>query len=90
MSEKIDRERRILKTVKQLHQQIEQQEQLLNEILLEMKKDPIPSPSRPPKSLFSILENLELDTEKLTKIALFISSLYIDSKEDKVQSNRDD
>ncbi|QUW23337.1 hypothetical protein JSQ81_07370 [Sporosarcina sp. Marseille-Q4063] len=89
MSEKTEVERRILRTLKRLHQQIEQQEQLLNEILFEMKKDPIPSPSRPPKSL-SILENLELDTEKLTKIALFISSLYIDSDEDKVQSNRDE
>jgi hypothetical protein len=31
-----------------------------------------------------------LDKEKLTKIALFISSLYIDSNEDKVQSSRDE
>ncbi|MGJ9457408.1 hypothetical protein [Oceanobacillus sp. CF4.6] len=76
------------KSSEQLYEKIEQQEQLLNEILLEIRKDQ--PTSRPPKSPFNFLENLDLDVEKLSKIAIFISSLYIDNnEEDEVQSSRD-
>ena len=112
MSEKAEREKQVLKTLKQLQQQIAQQEQILNEVLVEIKKDkipfqpskqqepllnevlvetkrePIPSAPLSSKSPLTILENLDLDMEKLTKIALFISSLYIDSNKDKVQTNK--
>lgn len=89
MSHKAEREKQVLQTLEQLQQQIEQQEQLLNEVLVEIKKDPLPSLPQSSKSPFSMLENLDLDMEKLTKIALFISSLYNSSNEDKSQSSRD-
>ncbi|WP_087974125.1 hypothetical protein [Oceanobacillus rekensis] len=78
------------KSPEQLYDKIEQQEQLLNEILLEIRKDQ-PSSRPPSKSPFSFLENIDLDVEKLSKIAIFISSLYMDSneEEDEVQSSRD-
>ena len=37
-----------------------------------------------------MLGNLELDTEKLTKIALFVASLYIEGNQGKVQSSGDE
>ena len=110
MYDKADRDKRVLIAVKQLQQQLQQQEKLLNEVLVEIKKeqklpqptkqqeqplneilvetkkDPLPSLPQPSKSPFSMLESLDLDMEKITKIALFISSLYM---EDKAQPNRD-
>lgn len=69
-------------TLKQLNEQMEQQQELLNEVLWEIRKGRQPSrSSSSAKSPFSILENLELDKEKLTKIALFIVSLYNNSNE---------
>ena len=84
MPEKPEIEKHLIKTIKQLQQQIQQQEKLLNEILSEVKKDSLPTPPTPSKSPLSILENLDFDMEKVTKIALFISSLYANSNEDKV------
>jgi hypothetical protein len=69
-------------TLKQLNEQMAQQQELLNEVLWEIRKGRLPSrPSSSAKSPFSILENLELDKEKLTKIAFFIMSLYNNSNE---------
>jgi hypothetical protein len=68
-------------TLKQLNEQMEQQQGLLNEVLWEIRKGGPPSGSPSAKSPFSILENLELDKEKLAKIAMFVVSLYNNSNE---------
>jgi hypothetical protein len=76
-------------SLKQLYEKIEQQEQLLKEILLEIRKSQ-PSSIPPSKSHLSFLENLDLDVEKLSKIAIFISNLYVNSNEDEAQSSSDE
>jgi hypothetical protein len=64
--------------LRQLYQQMEQQQELVNDVLLETRKGLQPPPS------FSKLE--KLDTEKLVQIAAFIGSLYSNnSNEDQDQ-----
>jgi hypothetical protein len=64
--------------LRQLYQQMEQQQELVNDVLLETRKGLLPPPS------FSILE--KLDMEKLVQIAAFIGSLYTNnSNEDQEQ-----
>ncbi|WP_163581290.1 hypothetical protein [Gracilibacillus saliphilus] len=71
-------------TLEHLYSQIQQQQELLIEVLREIKKEPLPP--QPSKSLFSILEKLDLDTEKLVQIAAFIVSLNTkNSKEEQDQ-----
>lgn len=67
-------------TLEQLYEKMEKQQELLNEIPLEIRKD-----SRPSESLFSILEDLDLDMEKVIKMATFIWRIYTDSNEEKIQ-----
>ena len=72
-------------TLEQLYEKMEKQQELLNEISLEIGKDP-----RPKESLFSILKDLDLDMEKFIKISTFIRRIYIDSNEEKIQQKEAD
>lgn len=68
-----------LSTMEELYENMEKQQELLNEILLEIRKDP-----RPSESLFNILKDLDLDMEKIIKVATFIWRIYTDSNEEKI------
>ncbi|MFZ0443111.1 MAG: hypothetical protein WAM95_00350 [Bacillus sp. (in: firmicutes)] len=65
----------------ELYSQIQQHQELLNEVLRETKKDPLPHLSS--KSLLSILEKFKLDTGQLIQIATFIGSLYTNNNIEK-------
>jgi hypothetical protein len=61
---------------------MEKEKELMNNSFLRHGKGQHPSrPLKTSKSPFSILENFDLDIEKLTKIAMFIGSLYTNSNE---------
>lgn len=72
-------------TLEELYEKMEKQQELLNEIPKEIRKNP-----RPSESLFSILEDLDLDMEKFIKMATFIWRLYTDSNEEKIQQKEAD
>ncbi|WP_427136926.1 hypothetical protein [Psychrobacillus psychrodurans] len=72
-------------TLEELYEKMEKQQELLNEIPTEIRKNP-----RPSESLFSILEDLDLDMEKFIKMATFIWRLYTDSNEEKIQQKEAD
>jgi len=72
-------------TLEQLYEKMEKEQELLNEISLEIRKDP-----RPSESLFSIIEDLDLDMEKFIKMAKFIWRINTDSNEVKIQQKEAD
>jgi hypothetical protein len=66
--------------LEQLYSQLQQQQELLNEVLREIKKDPLLPQSS--KSPFSILEKFKLDPEKLAQIVTFIGALYFNNSDE--------
>lgn len=84
VKEQEDRLNQIFEVVQAQRQQpIEQQEETLNNILNELTRIQQQSPPQPLplRSSFSLIDKLDLDMEKLTKIVLFLSSLYNNNNE---------
>jgi len=72
-------------TLEQLYEKMEMQQEQLNEISLKIRKDP-----RQSESLFSIVEDLDLDMEKFIKMAKFIWRINTDSNDEKIQQKEAD
>jgi predicted RNase H-like nuclease (RuvC/YqgF family) len=65
-------------------QQVEQQQEMLNIIFRQVTGNYLPVPPVQFKSPFSIIDKFDFDTEKLIKIAMFLSDLY--RNENKVEA----